>query len=207
MALRGRFTLTAFDHKTPDVALAQLNGIGVKALELTSFSGEPVYSATIRRNETRIIPVDGEPFEPFDTDRIIELLQHAVGAGGIADVRVMSDYDSYYLDRQNERPLPVVLVRLRDSVSTRYYIDPKTARVVGNYSSSRWVTRWLYHGLHSWDFPLLYKHRPLWDIVVIAVMLGDSLLCITSLVLAWRVLRRSVVRLLSKTSAEQAAAS
>jgi hypothetical protein len=86
-------------------------------------------------------------------------------------------------------------------------LDPKTARVVGNYSSSRWVTRLLYHGLHSWDFPWLYKHRPLWDIVVIAFMLGGSLLCITSLVLAWRVLRRAIVRLLSRAPAQQAAAS
>lgn len=93
--------------------------------------------------------------------------------------------------------LPVVLVRLRDAENTRYHLDPKTARVVGNYSSSGWVTRWLYHGLHSWDFPWLYKHRPLWDIAVIAFMLGGSLLCITSLILAWRVLRRTAVGLFS----------
>jgi hypothetical protein len=95
------------------------------------------------------------------------------------------------------------LVRLRDSGGTRYYIDPKTARVVANYSSSRWVTRWLYHGLHSWDFPWLYRYRPLWDIVVITFMLGGSLLCITSLILAWRV----VVGLFFRAShADQAAA-
>jgi hypothetical protein len=41
---------------------------------------------------------------------------------------VINDYDVYYLDRTRERPLPVVLVRLRDSGGTRYYIDPKTAR-------------------------------------------------------------------------------
>jgi hypothetical protein len=192
--------LTEFDNKLPSTALAQIHGGGVKELELTSFSSEPVYLATVGRRETRIIPMRGEPAEGFDTARIIELIQRAAGTTGVAEIRVMDDYDSYYLDRRHERPLPVVFVRLSDAGSTRYYIDPKTARVVGNYSSSRWITRWLYHGLHSWDLRWLYKYRPLWDIVVIAFMLGGSLLCITSLILAWRVVRRTVAGLVSRSS-------
>jgi len=54
------------------------------------------------------------------------------------------------------------------------------------------VTRWLFHGLHSLDLPWLYRHRPLWDITVIALMLGGTALCATSLVLAWRVLARKI---------------
>ena len=50
------------------------------------------------------------------------------------------------------------------------------------------MSRWLYHGLHSLDFPWLYNYRPLWDIVVITFMLGGTALCVTSLILAWRVL-------------------
>jgi sensor histidine kinase regulating citrate/malate metabolism len=36
----------------------------------------------------------------------------------------------------------------------------------------------------------LYNHRPLWDIIVIAFMVGGTALCVTSLTLAWRVLGR-----------------
>jgi hypothetical protein len=115
----------------------------------------------------------------------------------------MNDYDAYYLDRHHERPLPVVLAVLNDAESTRYYIDPKTGRQVGGYSSSRWVTRWLYHGLHSMDFPWLYKYRPLWDIVVISFMLGGTALCVTSLILAWRVLRRKVAGLFVERPLEE----
>ena len=92
----------------------------------------------------------------------------------------------YYLDRRGERPLPVIYARMNDAVNTRYYIDPKTARVVGNYSDRGWINRWLYHGLHSLDFPWLYKYRPLWDIVVILLMLGGTALCVTSIVMTWR---------------------
>ena len=70
------------------------------------------------------------------------------------------------------------------------YIDPKTAQIVQGYnSSSRW-NRWLYHGLHSLNFPWLYKHRPGWDLLLLALLAGCITLSITSLILAWRVLGR-----------------
>ena len=105
---------------------------------------------------------------------------------------MLDQYDAYYLDRRRERPLPVVLARLNDATDTRYYISPKTGRVVGTYSSRGWMNRWLYHGLHSFDFPWLYNYRPLWDIVVITFMLGGTALCVTSLILAWRVIGRKL---------------
>ena len=88
----------------------------------------------------------------------------------------------------------MILVRLSDGDRSRYYIDPKTARVVGSYSSRTWISRWLYHGLHSLDLPWLYQRRPLWDIVVICLLSGGVLLSTTSLILAWRVLRRWTIR-------------
>ena len=94
----------------------------------------------------------------------------------------------------------MILVRLNDAEHTRYYIDPKTARVVGSYSSRTWTSRWLYHGLHSLDFPWLYEYRPLWDVVVIAFMAGGTALCVTSLILAWRVVGRKLSRLAGNRS-------
>jgi hypothetical protein len=38
----------------------------------------------------------------------------------------------------------------------------------------------------------LYKYRPLWDIVVLTLLIGGNVLCATSLVLAWRVLTRKL---------------
>jgi hypothetical protein len=57
------------------------------------------------------------------------------------------------------------------------------------------MNRWLYHGLHSLDFPWLYDYRPLWDIVVITFMLGGTALMVTSLILAWRVVGRKLAQL------------
>jgi ABC-type Fe3+-hydroxamate transport system substrate-binding protein len=195
-ALRDKLLLSAFDAKAPQQALAQLGSLPARGLELTSFAGEPVYIAATGRSDTRGIAVRGEPKSDFETAKIVEVLQKAAGPGYIAELHPIDEYDAYYLDRRHEKPLPVLLAKLNDAARTRYYIDPKTARVVGNYSSSGWMSRWLYHGLHSLDFPWLYKYRPLWDIVVITFMLGGSALCITSSVFAWRVVRRTVMKLL-----------
>jgi hypothetical protein len=192
-ALRGRAVdLAAFAAKQPREALAQVATLAVKELELTSFAGEPVYLATMTHGETRIIPVHGDPRTQFDRQRIIDVVTRAAQASGGANVDWLDQYDRYYLDRHRERPLPVLLVRINDPDHTRYYIDPRTARVVGTYSARSWMTRWLYHGLHSLDFPWLYNYRPLWDIVVISFMVGGTALCVTSLMLAWGVLGRKL---------------
>jgi hypothetical protein len=187
-ALRTRPPLTAFAAKDPRDALAQLAGLRVKQLELAMVAGEPVYLATAGRRETRIVPVAGSPRAEFDRERILRVVNTASQPHGLAESRLLDRYDAYYLDRHRDRPLPVILARLSDDEHTRYYIDPKTALVVGSYSSRNWTSRWLYHGLHSLDFPWLYEHRPLWDVVVIAFMLGGTALCVTSLLLAWRVI-------------------
>jgi hypothetical protein len=106
----------------------------------------------------------------------------------------VDQYDLYYLDRHRQLPLPVILAELNDRDRTRFYIDPKTARLVFTYSSRDWVSRWLYHGFHSLDLPWLYTHRPAWDLVVITFMLGGTALSVTSLILAWKVLGRALTR-------------
>ena len=191
-ALRGRLQLPAFARRPPRAALEQLASFDVKELELTSVAGEPVYVATLGGGDTRLVPLDGPPGQEFDRARLQDVVKRAAGKTGLAELRVLDQYDMYYLDRHRQRPLPVILARLNDAERTRYYIDPKTARVVGTYSARSWVSRWLYHGLHSLDFPWLYNYRPLWDIVVIVFMLGGTGLCVTSLVLAWRVVGRKL---------------
>jgi hypothetical protein len=141
------------------------------------------------QGETRIVPVEGTPIAALDAKALVEIVGDALKP--IASrLSVMTQYDRYYLDRHRKAPLPVVLVELDDAEHSRYYVDPKSARVVGGYSASNFVDRWLYHGLHSMNFPWLYNYRPAWDIVVIAFMAGGTALAATSLMLAWQVLGR-----------------
>jgi hypothetical protein len=190
-SLRGRTSLEAYDRKLPQQVLFDLASLRVKELELTAVGNRALYIASLEGGATRIVPVDGPVMLQFETDTIAGIVKAAAGKT-LEEMRLLDQYDRYYLDRRRTRPLPVVLVRLNDPEQTRYYVDPKTARVVGSYSSGNWTTRWVYHGLHSLDFPWLYNYRPLWDIVVITFMLGGTALCVTSLILAWRVLGRTL---------------
>ena len=85
-------------------------------------------------------------------------------------------------------------VRYADADSTWLYLDPSLGTMMKQDRGARW-NRWLYHRLHSLDFPLLYYERPLWDIVVIALSIGGLALSATTLVPAWRRLRRHARRL------------
>jgi hypothetical protein len=192
-ALHQPVRLTPYAAKTPREALAGLEPLGVKELELTTFAGESVYLATLDRGGTRVVPLAGNPQREFDQRRIIDVLTQAAQPNAL-DIRVMDRYDMYYLDRRHRRPLPVILARVDDADRSRYYVDPKTARVVAKYSSRDWLSRWLYHGLHSLDFPWLYDYRPAWDIVVITFMIGGTTLSLTSVILAWRAVGRRLMR-------------
>jgi len=173
--LRSAPAVDAFATRDPRDAIRALAPRRVKELELTSMMGEPTVVATLDGGVIETIP-------SLDSTR----LNSAVTVAG-ATATTIDDYDAYYRDRRRERPLPVILAQLHDVDATRYYIDPRTAAVVASYSSRGWMNRWLYHGLHSLDFPWLYNRRPLWDVVVIAFMLGGTALSVTSVILAWRV--------------------
>jgi hypothetical protein len=190
----GEFRLASYSAKPASAAIASVRDFEVKELEYASFAGESFYLVSNGRRDTRVIPIAGPPRASFEIDDVVRVMREAAG-GALTELRVMEEYDAFYLDRRRERPLPVIYARMNDAASTRYYIDPKTARLVGAYDASEWVNRWLYHGLHSLDFPWLYKYRPLWDIVVITLMLGGTAICITSIVLTWRVVARKLVAL------------
>ncbi|HEY2152646.1 MAG TPA: PepSY domain-containing protein [Vicinamibacterales bacterium] len=196
-ALRGQPAPAAFDRFTPSAALTRLAGTPVKELELISLAGDSLYIAHVAGGETRVVTLDGQLRAAFDQLRIGTLVTKALAPSGRASTQPLERYDRYYLDRRHQRPLPVLLVTLDDRDQSRYYLDLKTATIVEQYGSRDWISRWLYHGLHSLDFPWLYDHRPLWDIVVIALMLGGTALSVTSMVLAWQVLGRTLARIAS----------
>ena len=181
--------LESFAARPPAEALRLLRGWAVKELEFTSFDGEPVYVAYGESGQSRIVPVNGAPAEKFEASRMERVIRAMLPAGETQEIRTLTQYDLYYLDRERRLPLPVLLVQMRDG--SRYYVDPRTAKVEGRYSPRSWVTRWLYHGLHSLDLPWLYNHRPAWDLLVIALLLGGVALAATSILLGFRVVART----------------
>jgi hypothetical protein len=113
----------------------------------------------------------------------------------VQDAVWLQEYDGYYYDARGSRPLPVLRVRYADEHATWLYLDPQRGGIVQRSVSTTRLRRWLYQGFHSLDFPALYFRRPLWDIVVIALSIGGTVLSVTTLLPAWRRLRRHAVRM------------
>lgn len=145
------------------------------------------------RGESRLI-VDDRPGRPIDREALLAAARAAVPGGALVDEASLDAYDAYYYDRDGELPLPVLRVRFADPSRTWLYIDPNRGVILRKEERLSRVNRWLYHGLHSLDFPWLYGRRPLWDILVILLSLGGIASTVTSLAPAWRRLRRHAQR-------------
>ena len=107
---------------------------------------------------------------------------------------LLNEYDSYYYPRHHqslvEKPLPVLLVKMGDATGTLFYLDPQDGRLLAKLDRSRRVFRWLYSGLHHWDFGWLYQ-RPIWDIWMLIWVSFGLVLGASSLVVGWRRLKQT----------------
>jgi hypothetical protein len=131
-------------------------------------------------------------FEP----RVMEKAAHAAMPGvPIADSTWLHAYDAYYYDKHYARALPVLRVRFADPGETWLYLDPTRGSIALSHGRLSRAERWLYHGLHSLDFPSLYQSRPLWDALLILLSIGGTVLSMTTLLPAWRRLTRHTRRL------------
>jgi hypothetical protein len=126
-------------------------------------------------------------FRPQDVEAAARAAMPGIA---VDDLQFLTAYDAYYYDRDAALPLPVLRVRFSDAAGTWLYVDPARGVILRREERLTRLNRWLYHGLHSLDFPWLYHRRPLWDIVVITLSMGGLAVSVTSAPAAWRRLRR-----------------
>jgi hypothetical protein len=118
----------------------------------------------------------------------------AMPGAAVVDAAWLTEYDAYYYAKKDERPLPVLRVRFADPDATWLYVDPSRGAIALNHGRVSRAERWLYHGLHSLDFPGFYQSGRLWDVVLILLSIGGTALSVTTLLPAWRRLRRHATR-------------
>jgi hypothetical protein len=114
----------------------------------------------------------------------------------------LTSYDNYYhqttasFELGRHKPayvLPVLRVRYNDENQTWLYFTPSLAQMVKFDKRDR-ANRWFYYGLHAMDWPGLYNRRPLWDIVTITLLAGLMTISVTTMMPAFRRLKRHAVR-------------
>jgi uncharacterized iron-regulated membrane protein len=142
-----------------------------------------------RRYVSAVHPERGV-FTTFPRDEMTAIARDAMPGIAVQDATWLDQYDGYYYDSSSSKPLPVLRVRYTDANATWLYLDPERGGIVQRSGKVSRLRRWLYQGFHSLDFPVLYYKRPLWDIVVIALSIGGTILSFTTMLPAWRRLKR-----------------
>jgi len=119
--------------------------------------------------------------------RISEAIPSLLPDAKLESIELINEPDNYYYARHsNYRPFPVYRAKFDDPESTWYHIDLNTGEVVNRVTNiGRWE-RWLFNGLHSLDFQVLLRNRPVWDVLVIFLSLLGFLFSLTAVVVAWR---------------------
>jgi hypothetical protein len=190
-----------------------------RELELVQFRGEPFWAASRapapdqahqwmegalwprarrptleRRYASALRPGEGT-FTRFDDEAMHAIALAAMPGVPVEDAEWLHAYDGHYYDLRGSRALPVLRVRYADPQRTWLYLDPARGGIVQKSERVSRLRRWLYQGLHSLDFPFLYFRRPLWDLVVIVLSIGGTVLSVTTVMPAVRRLRRHARRL------------
>ena len=165
--------------------------LGRSWLEITVSDTKSLWQHKIVRLDLENLPSTHQDFEKA---RVVEQLTLATSLEA-AEVKVLRAYDSYYYDRASKdgptRPLPVLRLQYDDPARTALYIDLQTAEPVYRSHRLNRTIRWLYNGFHSLDFGAFYRARPLWDVVVILLLLGGTLVSLLGAILGYRHIRRS----------------
>lgn len=126
-----------------------------------------------------------------------------LGAAGINDSQarstinqyLMTTEDSYYYSHKKQVELPVWKIERDTGESEQvFYVSPTTGKLLKTVDSSTRINRWLFSALHHWDFSPTLRQRPLWDFVLVAIMLILILFSLTGLYLSAYRLQQMVKR-------------
>ena len=179
--------LVLADFRPIDTAVWErvTSGRAVKEVTLLRIDGQPHYEVRVGRvsvasgdrNEHDRLVLAANTLTlrpaPSDVELLTERLRAALPGTPIAGATQLASYDAYYYGRGTDGPpLPVVRIRFADPMQTWIYVDPAVNRIVQTVHRYSRLERWLFNGLHSLDFTFWYERRPLWDIVLILLIVG-----------------------------------
>lgn len=178
----------------PALVVAALPGQTTpRELEWRRLRGEDFVLAVERPGVQTLLRHDGMAWRPGPGFDERELVRAVAGAQAAAIRRVdrLDAFDDFYYARKDRPlPLPVLRVHLDDTAATWLHIDPATARLLAKGDEGTRLRRWVYNGLHSFDFQFLLRREALWQGVIWTLSLAGLALSVTSTVIAWHWLRR-----------------
>lgn len=168
---------------------------GTVRLELAPFAGRIGVIAHDADGRTTRLDAETLAPAPLETAELERAAARLVPGIPVASAGLVTTEDAYYFSHHRQRPLPVYRVVLADEAGTRYYIDPTSGRLLLKVDAAQRGYRWLFEGLHRFDFTAALRTRPLWDVLMILLLAGVTGVGATGTWMGVRYLRRQVARL------------
>ncbi len=158
---------------------------GIVAVQSSRMEGKLYLVATGSDGSRRRLGADGRPAPLLDGDW--QGIARTLTGGTIVAPEPLGTGDRYYYARPGvPARFPVMRIVLNEEHGTRYYLDAVTGEPLGVIDNdARWY-RWLHIGLHTLDFSPALRSRPLWDVVMLALLMGVTAICATGTWLGWR---------------------
>jgi hypothetical protein len=151
---------------------------GLVSLTSQPFDGRLFWLA--RFEDGRVLRLDQSGnVRNASSDELTAAAQLLAGENTIESNSLSEAEDAYYFKFQGfaEREpliLPVYRVIVEDDEHTSYYLDPSNTRLLARFDSAQRGYRWLFNGLHRIDFFAWLRIRPLWDFIVLFLMIGST---------------------------------
>lgn len=190
-ALRGAPLAPRSFERDPRAALAECQirlQTPIKRLVWARVGGAPFYICKNGAGATLVVSAASDLARSArDTRaRLVDAVR-ALGQGTpVASETWLHEADAYYYPSHFEPDLAFPVLRTRFASGLVTYVSPESMSVVRRYSRGAASYRWLYHGLHSLDFPALYRRAWLWHPLIVAALLGGCALAASG---AWLSLR------------------
>ncbi|OYW44269.1 MAG: hypothetical protein B7Z08_02955 [Sphingomonadales bacterium 32-68-7] len=184
--LAGR-PLEPADVETLYRALAATPQAGVVSATVTVQEGRAYAILTARDGSKRRAALPTLAPAPATAAELASKARLAKPTTPIASAALIAAPDAYHYGHKGTEPvLPAYRVIYGDDEATRLYFDARTGELVNFVDSATRGFRWWHLGLHRLDFPVL-RERPVWDAVMLPLLVGVSLLCAIG---AWMGVRR-----------------
>jgi PepSY-associated TM region len=176
------------------------------SLVTVPLAGQLYWRATLSDGSVVRLDAAGHIAAPAAAD-LTQAAARIAGSTAIAEQGLLDKEDAYYFERRRVSiVLPVYRIILGDEDSTRFYLDPRTGAMLQQMDSNTRWHRWLFGGLHRIDFTAGMRTRPIWDIIVLILLLGGLGVTATGVYLAARRIKNDFVMLLRLVGRRRTAA-
>lgn len=167
---------------------ADTHGKEVSELRLVWLAGQPL--AIRYDREGFLLSAD----QALSSEQIFAAAGRLMPTASMVLAQQLDEEDAYWYSHHHRRELPVLRIGFDDERQTWFHIDPRTGDILGQSSETRRLYRWLFNGLHSFDFAFLLRWRPAWDVLLVTMSVIGLIASLSGIVIGWRRLRRKAAR-------------